>query len=581
MASQPSQMELERQKRIAENMRRMAEIGLNQAVEELQARRCCCAALNTRLCCPRLPPYGWFCTASSGIASQQVGQQAAPKKHTVIERVLVREEDLRRSSRDKKQVSYNEHTFFKAADAALEEARPKRKFLVVQKSRTVTTGGGGRAVRCSGWSPCMGSAGFAAMERCQEAAEECAQGLTNTAFVKSLSQSMVSGGFWCNAPRGMTQVVTQQLGVDYKCELMAYLPAEQTVPADACHTNLAGDGWAMVWLPRKGEFGFSGGWRSFSLDMLSTTAFMGACFGCITLTIGWRSLSMTFKLFPGDCVVVELVPRGEHRGEQGTKFTILLHVFRALDYETDGEKAAREVAQAAAAVKLEKVEEEEEERAAPAENGQSAEPMAEQSNDASEGPRPEGPPAAVDAAAAELSGEAQQGTQQAQQAAGTKRKQQTKLARTRTALAANSKQPSPAAAGSGRKATGAPKASAKAAAKGQVGSSAAAAGKKGRGGSGGKKQGAAPKQAAGKQKASGGKKQESQAAAAAAVATEESYDVERILAVRPAAGGSGKEYLIKWLGWEAEWNSWEPRAHLDRPLVEYPLAEGLTLADLE
>ena len=33
------------------------------------------------------------------------------------------------------------------------------RFLVVQKSRTVTTGGGGRAVRCSGWSPCMGSAG--------------------------------------------------------------------------------------------------------------------------------------------------------------------------------------------------------------------------------------------------------------------------------------------------------------------------------------------------------------------------------------------------------------------------------------
>ncbi len=35
--------------------------------------------------------------------------------------------------------------------------------------------------------------------------------------------------------------MTQQLGVDYKCELMAYLPAGQTVPADACHTNLAGD----------------------------------------------------------------------------------------------------------------------------------------------------------------------------------------------------------------------------------------------------------------------------------------------------------------------------------------------------
>ncbi len=38
----------------------------------------------------------WVCDLQ---ASQQAGQQAAPKKRTVIERVLVREEDLRRSSR--------------------------------------------------------------------------------------------------------------------------------------------------------------------------------------------------------------------------------------------------------------------------------------------------------------------------------------------------------------------------------------------------------------------------------------------------------------------------------------------------
>lgn len=31
---------------------------------------------------------------------------------------------------------------------------------------------------------------------------------------------------------------------------------------------LCPQGWIMVWLPRKGEFGFSGGWRSFSLDMV-------------------------------------------------------------------------------------------------------------------------------------------------------------------------------------------------------------------------------------------------------------------------------------------------------------------------
>lgn len=37
----------------------------------------------------------------------------------------------------------------------------------------------------------------------------------------------------------------------------------------------------------------------------------------------------------------------------------------------------------------------------------------------------------------------------------------------------------------------------------------------------------------------------------------------------------------RWLGWEDEWNSWEPRAHLDRPLSEYQRAPGLALADLE
>ncbi len=69
----------------------------------------------------------------------------------------------------------------------------------------------------------------------------------------------------------------------------------------------------MVWLPRKGEFGFSGGWRSFSLDMASTTAFMGACFGCITLTMGWRSLSMTF-VSPGQQELAAASVAGQQGG---------------------------------------------------------------------------------------------------------------------------------------------------------------------------------------------------------------------------------------------------------------------------
>ena len=38
---------------------------------------------------------------------------------------------------------------------------------------------------------------------------------------------------------------------------------------------------------------------------------------------------------------------------------------------------------------------------------------------------------------------------------------------------------------------------------------------------------------------------------------------------------------FRWLGWADEWNSWEPRHHLDRPLTEYQLADGLALADLQ
>ena len=42
-------------------------------------------------------------------------------------------------------------------------------------------------------------------------------------------------------------------------------PGQQPLPARAPVPQ----GWAMVWLPRPGEFGFSGGWRSFALDMVS------------------------------------------------------------------------------------------------------------------------------------------------------------------------------------------------------------------------------------------------------------------------------------------------------------------------
>lgn len=133
----------------------------------------------------------------------------------------------------------------------------------------------------------------------------------------------------------------------------------------------------MVWLPRKGEFGFSGGWRSFSLDMVRGAGLchsgrtQGSCL-CApgSCDASWKGgmhparvappvprqpntvelpnwspnclfhicampprraspcLPPLQKLFPGDCVAVELVPKAQHRGEQDTEFTLVLHVFR-------------------------------------------------------------------------------------------------------------------------------------------------------------------------------------------------------------------------------------------------------------
>jgi len=47
----------------------------------------------------------------------------------------------------------------------------------------------------------------------------------------------------------------------------------------------------------------------------------------------------------------------------------------------------------------------------------------------------------------------------------------------------------------------------------------------------------------------------------------DAYEVERILDVR--AGKAGKEYLVKWSGYDSRNNSWEPAAHiLDKGLIQ-------------
>ena len=64
------------------------------------------------------------------------------------------------------------------------------------------------------------------------------------------------------------------------------------------------------------------------------------------------------------------------------------------------------------------------------------------------------------------------------------------------------------------------------------------------------------------------------------------YYVEKILADRPSQGGGGgkREFLVRWLGWGAEHDSWEPERHIeDRTLISdylQPNAGGHNDADM-
>ena len=179
MAAPLSQMELERAARIAQNKRRMAEIGVVEARQAMDARQ-------------------------RAEAADRAATRAAKHQRVTVERVQVPVEALRRTSRceagagrgwgprgrrrvcrrtcqagrlgrcaprppcppawlptpprrHRKDVDYNEGSLWREVDAAAPE-RPAR-ITVLRRSGG---GGGGRravGVRARGWAPCMGTAG--------------------------------------------------------------------------------------------------------------------------------------------------------------------------------------------------------------------------------------------------------------------------------------------------------------------------------------------------------------------------------------------------------------------------------------
>jgi hypothetical protein len=82
--------------------------------------------------------------------------------------------------------------------------------------------------------------------------------------VQDMSTSQVSGGFWCQAPRALADhwAHIPKGDITIHCK-------EETFPSECFGYNKAGPrAWTMVWLPRDGGAGFSGGWRGFAIDQV-------------------------------------------------------------------------------------------------------------------------------------------------------------------------------------------------------------------------------------------------------------------------------------------------------------------------
>ncbi|KAL4857795.1 NEDD8-activating enzyme E1 catalytic subunit [Chlorella vulgaris] len=532
--------------------------------------------------------------------------QAPPKKRS-FQLVTVRVQ-ARRSERSRNDVNYSERDLWKAEES-LARAELRSRIVTVRRAKGAKGDGlvSKRVSDRDGWRPEMGLAGTEACDLCLEAALAYADSLANPALCKHLTRSMVSGGFWMEQPRGLRELIR----TNDKCDISVHLPPGQEPPPGSEYLETAADGskwWKMVWLPRKSGAGFSGGWRGFSLD---------------------------HKLFPGDVLVVETMPGAQHAtAGTGTRFSLTMHIFRALDYETASAKQTRLAQMEADAAAdgrraaLEAEEQEaEEERETPAEGEKADEGTLEDrgvlqevlQEQAAEDQETECP--AVQAAAAELSVQSPQqaSMQQAEVQAGravpcqipcAKRSRQPTLQAVEVANPPKRQRAAPgqravlAAAGpSGSNAAGsrsveqdskprtARKQAVVAVPRKRSSAPAKAGGRKEAEQNKEKQAVAAARQAARQEARAASKlakqaaRQEALAAKAAAKQAEAEGDREgsdegaKVWYVHSIVGVRGKgktrKYEIKWVGWKE--TTWEPASMLDQPLHTYKLGPGVVL----
>ncbi|KAG7674967.1 hypothetical protein KSW81_002476 [Nannochloris sp. 'desiccata'] len=196
------------------------------------------------------------------------------------------------------------------------EYTPRSRFTRINRSGRYS-----RAVmESNGWNPSKGLASNDAAEAASDAAEALIAEIEDKgghAYAKIMTSSQVSSGFWANAPRGVERHVT----FIEKTPISLKLPKGEDDPVDAVYQRDDGT-WNCIWLPRKTGAGFSGGWRGFAIDL---------------------------NLFPCDVCVFE-IDETSKPGGRGSAHVLIVHIFRAFDYDTESvRKHRREQAAAAAA----------------------------------------------------------------------------------------------------------------------------------------------------------------------------------------------------------------------------------------
>ncbi|GBF98109.1 hypothetical protein Rsub_10855 [Raphidocelis subcapitata] len=274
MASLLTDLERDREKRIAENRRRMAEM-LGDVEQDFS-----------------------LLTAQT----QRPKPKATPRKPAPKERVIIADEDKRRSHRIRQlpAPAYN----LDAADPTLREKAagagraPKRTGSRALASIVFGARGG--------WCVQMGDCSLAAADAAIEAAKARVAALRaegKVASFKLMSGSQVAGGFWMQLPNDFVANFRHREKINLELVSDA-APVMDDGSRPGFRYN-KDDGrpnvWYAVWLPRPGQgesAGLSGGWRGFAIDQI---------------------------LFPNDTVVFERV----------SETVIRVHVFRGADYETE------------------------------------------------------------------------------------------------------------------------------------------------------------------------------------------------------------------------------------------------------